>query len=497
MSPHRAGWLLLLLTAGAAAADARGAAATMAVAAAAWALAAAQPDDVRWHPAAGAWLVLAAWTGFCAVLSHEPWLGTGPWWREATGALVLVLAGSWWGGAHRRAFLIGLSALGALGALTWAARQGGFVPGAWEVWLPRSSSAAFLASVAVAGGLAASTAPALGGAGLLFGSLTLGAVGAWAGGFSETGWTRVWTAVVAAAGADPVGGAGPGLAFRVLGGPAYAACEPLQILVETGWIGLALYGWAAAESFPRGADRLDREGRACSAAFCAMLGASWAGDALSSPALRMVFMAAAGAAAPAFRGTEASSLPRVAELRELRRLPRWVAAAGLAAGFACAAPRILLRRALDASSSADPGRRVSALELAARLAPRDPAVQELLAREALFRRPARPGAALARIDEAVRLAPGDPVYLVERADLYGLVGDMERAAASARQALVLAPSFSGARLLLAECLARLGRREEAAAEASRAAFDRVSDPRGWDPARVERVRGALREVRAP
>lgn len=215
----------------------------------------------------------------------------------------------------------------------------------------------------------------------------------------------------------------------------YAHSEPLQAAAETGWIGLALWliGFGASLSFlfQRASDEPAREAAAIAAA--AMAAQLMVDNMLQIPGLAFLFFSAAAVA-----GAKPSGGPR---------WPRAAAVAGALLALVAWLPRAL--------ANGNP-------ERAAVLFPREADPVEDLAYRAMAA--GRLDAADALWARAETLAPFDAVYPWRRAQIAAARGNWEAAQALAARAAEDEPGFLNDRVLRAEALWRLGRKNEARAE---------------------------------
>ena len=88
-----------------------------------WIFALVSPSALRWHPAAGAWVAWVVWAGISCAFSGDPGRGLEAWAWEATCVLLFILAHAWWGGAHRRAWVVGLWLLVLSAIFLWPRAQ--------------------------------------------------------------------------------------------------------------------------------------------------------------------------------------------------------------------------------------------------------------------------------------------------------------------------------------------------------------------------------------
>lgn len=279
---------------------------------------------------------------------------------------------------------------------------------------------------------------------------------------------QLWKAAAQIAGEHPFFGEGPGnfeagfrrhnfrSHFRVTEyqfSSAHAHSEPLQILAETGWIGLGLFLFALAAALRRRQPASGAQ-HAAAAAAAAMAAQGLVDNMLHLPALALLFFSALACAAP----PSAQSGPRVL----------WPAAAGLALALSAWIPESLAARYLRRSAS-EPERKVEFTRKASALFPADAWLRETLARAWLTQRPFNVEKAQAELEEASRLDPTNALYPHLRGELEGATGHWTAAEARAAQALELEPNFLSARLLFAECRARAGDKEQARAQLLEAA----------------------------
>ena len=339
----------------------------------------------------------------------------------ALGAVCLVLA-------HGRGAQLGVIAA----AIVWAARR----------WGAKAGLTGVVAVGLAAGALQTGLLPASWRADI-----------AHHGGRYEGARPDIWRGAAKIADASPWFGAGPGsfgAAFRLhpaeaRGGAAarwgmntdYAHSEPLQAAAETGWAGLALWliALGASSSFLLG--RASEEPAREAAAIAAVaMGVNLAVDnMLQIPGLAMLFFSALAVA-----GAGPASG---------RRWPRAAIAVGALLAFVGWIPRAL--------ADGDPAR-------AAALFPRESYPREDLAYRAMTAGKLMEADAL--WVQAEERAPYDAVYPWRRAQIAAAQGRWDAAEKFAARAAELEPFFLNDRVLLAEAMARSGRRREARAELS-------------------------------
>ena len=261
----------------------------------------------------------------------------------------------------------------------------------------------------------------------------------------------IWKAAVLVASEAPFLGEGPGsflAGFRRHPAPsptaaarwglstAYAHCEPLQVAAETGWLGLILWLLGAGGALRVLLRRADadpiREAAAIAAA--AMSAQLLVDNMLQIPALAALWLSALAVAIPS-RGTA--------------RWPRSAAAAGVLLALTAWIPAAIAARGP---------------ERAAALFPSDVDSRETLAWRA--EQAGDPARARVLWEEAEKLAPFNAVYPARRARLDAMSERWADAELLAARALELEPGFFRMRLLRAEALMRLGRRDDARAEAA-------------------------------
>lgn len=540
MGAERAGTLLFCFVAGTFLAGAATSdAAWLAVSLVPWLLAALCVAELPWRPALSAWAAWLGWSGFCALISPEPWLALVAWWRASSVFLTLALGAAWWDSSRRVAWAYFLAALGLAGAAAAGAARVSFPApsalaspaGLWAAvgaaaaagWLSGSDRAkpGFWWLALLGGGACAALAsevPA---------RLALAAAGLWCAAAGERRAAGAAAALLVAVGAafglpdwEPaagwsravlvlarhlVSGVGPGLLARELArfgaDPAGVGSFALSVAAETGVFGLALFAAAAAASVPAGYRRLDSAGRAAAAGLVALVAFAFLSDVPSSPAFLAVL--AATAAAGLYPGR--LGVARAADYGTPLRLQRWFTLLGLALALGAWVPRELLRRKIDESArAATPEQKVAALEVAARLAPGDARIHARLAQENLLLRPARVGEALRRIRAAAEGDLVNAMYRAQRSELWAAFGSLQRAAPAAEEALKLEPRFLVPRLILAEAAAAAGDYGAAARLLEDARSGRragpSADPRlaylaRWDAEREARIEEALK--RAP
>ncbi|MBI5882772.1 MAG: O-antigen ligase family protein [Elusimicrobia bacterium] len=288
----------------------------------------------------------------------------------------------------------------------------------------------------------------------------------------------------------------------------HAHSEILEIMAETGLVGLALFAWAFWESFRRVARRGSSPAQEAGLnAFAAMSVQCVYDNMLHIPALAMLFFSSLACSQADDDASCSGSAVRPGSMTLLRGF----CAAGLILSLTAWLPRWLVERHVaEARQALDPARRLEALVRAVRIFPADASIRADLARAWIGAKPSQPGRALAELSAAQRLNPTNAVTLLMRAEvllaLSGSPGHPDRPASPAaalllNRAIELEPNFLAARLLRAELLALAGEAASAGREleevVSRQA-DLKDEPRytayddmilSLDPQRFEAVRG--------
>jgi tetratricopeptide (TPR) repeat protein len=366
-----------------------------------------------------------------------------------------------------RRWLLGAAAATALLEVSWAHSRGALVSAAVGTGLfafrhvPRRwlRPAAFAIFFALAGGLA----------------LTTWAKIDYAKAFKRP---QIWQAAVRCALDHPVLGVGPGQfanAFQKHNFPAgygvgnfraraeHAHSEVMEALAEFGVPGLCFLlaaVWVLLRPPSPESSTWTRE--AGLAAFAGMSCQCLIDNMLQLPALGLLYFSAlAVARAPAPSGPEGPQSPAA--------LPVWrslAAAALLLAVVAWVPGRLVQDWQAAAGRTADPERRLALLLRAVRVAPADPYLRESLYGAWLAQKPPRADEALEQMSQAERLSPFNAVYPVAQAGLRRNAGEWPQVLALASRAVVLEPDYLQARLLRAEALLELGRRDEARGELS-------------------------------
>lgn len=235
----------------------------------------------------------------------------------------------------------------------------------------------------------------------------------------------------------------------------HAHSEPLQLAVETGWIGLFLFLAALYYSRPKPASGYLSE--SAWAAWAAMSLQCLVDNMLHLPALAFLYFAALACARPEPGRTWLGR-------------PFWskaVALSGLSLCLASTLPERLAGRHLDrAAKEFDPGAKAEHLSRALEIFPLDAGAREDLSR--VYLSLDRLDLALSEIGKAISLSPTNAVLRCLRADVLRLLERGPESLEAAEQALTLEPYYLRARLLKAEALARSGERQAAIAESSRA-----------------------------
>jgi len=268
---------------------------------------------------------------------------------------------------------------------------------------------------------------------------------------------RIWSAAAAIASESPALGVGPGnfavgfrrrpVAFedgaaRWAMSTPFAHSEPLQAAAETGWAGLALWllgGGAALWGLVRRSDAEPaREAAAVAAA--SMTAQLLVDNVLQIPALAALWLTALALARPPSdgKGWPRAAMITGAALALVSWIPRTFAAAG-------------------------PAR-------AAAVFPAEPGPREDLAYIAMAA--GKAAEAEAHWTAAQRLEPFNAIHPWRRAQIAGSFAYWERVEPLAARSIELEPDFLNARLLRADALLHLGRRDEARAELG-AARDRL------------------------
>ena len=291
---------------------------------------------------------------------------------------------------------------------------------------------------------------------------------------------QIWRAAVQCSFDHPVCGVGPGefadaflkhnfsagygmgnFRFRA----EHAHSEVLEAAAEFGIPGLILLLaalWAALQIQPPERSTWVRE--AGLATFVGMSVQCLIDNMLQLPALGLLYVSAlAVARAPAeLPIPQAPASGRAPVGRSAWRALTW---AGLLLAAVAWVPGWLVQGwQVAAARTADPGRRLGLLLRAARMAPADPYLRESLSSAWLAQKPPRTDEALDQLSQAERLSPFNAVYPAAQARLLKSGGDWSRVLGLAGRAAVLEPDCFQARLLRAEALLRLGRREAARGE---------------------------------
>lgn len=489
-----------------------------------WIFSLISPPAMRWHPAIGAWLAWIAWTGIACLISKDPGQGLEPFAWSATCVLLFLLAHAWWGGAHRRAWAIELWVVVPLALFLWSKPEivcllSAAAAACWGIWMGSTVGLpSWRRELALAGVCALAFVLLYGSWGACFGfffsaafcTIHSGREGRWAvasvcgvalivwvlllyqGAIRDGfGWLQIaWN--------NPAAGIGLGL---LPSGTEQLPPFFLRLAAETGCIGLGIYACATFKSLPANFKSLSWESRAAAAVLYAFIGQSLVDGVPGNRGLQILFFSALAGASNWARAQEGPELSQRVEERHGRVKPLWASAVGFAL---CLAAIVFQRsRAIAAAeaNSPQPEARIAGLEWMARLEPSNPAVKVRLAKNLLFFRPSRLGSSLARLDEAIRLDSRNAFYLGLKADLFGLVGDWERAGEWAQRAVAIEPEFPGARLTLAESLIHHGDRESASRQLALAKQIHDTGYRAspeilfWDQARYDRILKELK--RAP
>ncbi|MBI4676849.1 MAG: O-antigen ligase family protein [Elusimicrobia bacterium] len=479
-----------------------------------------EPERLLWlWTLCGASLVLMAGSVLIQRVSY-PWTGfMPPYYNYNAFVMVAVIGagigalGSGLSGRQRWGLMV-VMALAVLWLLAARSRGGLFAAAAAAaIWLYRKERTRIL----FVGVLAAVTIAAL---------------------IPQAGWERplkldmayafrrpqIWAAAVKMATEHPLLGAGLGNfeqgfvrhAFPARLATNYgffsdrAHSEPLHLLAETGWVGLALF-LAGLAVFLRGAaspaassPRPLRD--AGLGAFTAMSAHLLVDNMLHLPALALLYFSALAVASGRDALPEGDARPAAQERPSLWRP---ACAAGLALALTAWIPA-RLGEILKARTWSDPdsGRRIAAARAAVSLAPANDHLRSVLARAYMRASPPRPEAALREFKAASTLNPFNALHHAMAAEVHLRSGRPGPALAPLGEAVRLEPNFHNARLLLAEVLYRMGRTAPAREELSRL-DERVESAKafelhgGYDEIVVsldERRRAALAEaltVRSP
>jgi O-antigen ligase len=272
----------------------------------------------------------------------------------------------------------------------------------------------------------------------------------------------------------------------------HAHSEPLEAAAETGWVGLALFVFAIGSAMRR-ASRVDAAAAAAQGALAAMTVQCLFDNMLQLPALGLLYFSTLACVLEPARAAGGGVFWRV------------VAAAGLIAAPLAWTPFKLVEAALnDFASAKDPQARLEAAVRAVSLFPEDYGMRENLAKALLSQRPPDRAGALRELEHASRLNPTHGLYWELQAEILASAGRWDKALELTSRALALEPNYYQARLLRAESLFQMGKRE--AAKEELAELDRrraeVGGPPSWghytpiiltvDETRLAAVRKKLR-----
>ncbi|OGS40578.1 MAG: hypothetical protein A3J82_04330 [Elusimicrobia bacterium RIFOXYA2_FULL_69_6] len=461
------------------------------------------------------WLYFLGWAALSLVASAQPLMGLSTVSRWAVLALFFCSACASWGEKERRAWFWGLGACAAVLAAAAALvdRPGypftGILPPYYNytcfveaaffsaalaaVLRPDGPRGAWRALAAVLGALALAEVFWANSRGALAAAAVGAGVFAWRNLPRARSWSaaaaaalllaafaalatldkldvapafkrpQIWRSALAVAAEDPVLGAGPGEfanAFLRHNFPAgyglgmyraraeHAHSEVMEALAQFGFPGLLLLLaalWAGLRAGPPASSSWTRE--AALAAAAAMTAQCLIDNMLHLPALGLLYFSALAAA----RAPDGRAAGRGA--------PAWrplAWAALLLAGLSWL-PGALVERWSAAGG-------IGSLLRAARLAPADPYLREALAWAWLAESPPQVDEALRQLARAEALSPCNAVYPAERARLLKGRGDWPGTLERAGRAVSLEPDYLGARLLRAEALLSLGRRDESREE---------------------------------
>ena len=301
---------------------------------------------------------------------------------------------------------------------------------------------------------------------------------------------QIWSAALKAACERPLLGEGPGnfaQGFRRHNFPAgfgstnyqffsdYAHSEPLNLAVETGWVGLALFllAFSATMRASPAAEATWAQDAALGS-LAAMAAHCLVDNMLHMPALAMLFFSAAACVKPK------------SPSHALGPWAKGAACLGLVLSLAAWIPGWLANSyAAQARSSGNPARRVEFLLKSVRIFPAESSFREDLARAYMAIEPPEFNAATRELEKASALDPTNALDLVMRAEILRARRDWPRVSGLAEQALALEPNFLQARLLRAETLARMGNKQAARRELAEIArlreeLDNASHSTGYD-----------------
>lgn len=235
----------------------------------------------------------------------------------------------------------------------------------------------------------------------------------------------------------------------------HAHSEFLEIAVETGWIGLALFLAALFSGFklkPRGESGPAREAGIC--AFSAMAVHCLFDNMLHIPALGMLFLSCL---------FWASSKPKLETIQPgYWRLFCWI---GLFLCLSAWVPRWTVARYWDIyHNHYEPEKRAGAMKDALDIFPADYYLHETLARAYLEFNPPQSQRAWTELETACALNPTNALYPAMLAELSEKKGLPAQALTQLDRALALEPNFLGARTARARLWARSGNKKGARLE---------------------------------